>query len=300
MPGILLGEVAALSAALAWAVAAVWFERVGRQVRPMELNLLKGSGALLLMLATLLLTGDWFAHLPPLALVLLLLSGALGIGLGDSAYFEALRRLGVRRALLLGTLAPPMTALLGLLLGETLSFSAWAGVLLTSAGVAWVITERTPGNTAVQQSDVRRGVLFGVAAALAQAGGAILSRLVFLQTTVSPLQSAILRLAAGVALLFVLLLVQRQALLGWRKLPQARQLLGWLALAVLVGTFLAIWLQQISFKLAPTAIAQTLLATSPIFGLPIAWRMGEKLSPRAILGVLVAVGGVMLLFLGPQ
>ena len=101
-------------------------------------------------------------------------------------------------------------------------------------------------------------------------------------------------------LLFVLLLVQRQALLGWRKLPQARQLLGWLALAVLVGTFLAIWLQQISFKLAPTAIAQTLLATSPIFGLPIAWRMGEKLSPRAILGVLVAVGGVMLLFLGPQ
>lgn len=295
---MILGALAALSAALAWAVAAVWFERVGRHVRPMELNLLKGLGAILLMTLTLLVLGDSLAALPGWALGLLLLSGALGIGLGDSAYFAALRRVGVRRALLLGTLAPPLTALLGLFLGERLALSAWLGILLTSAGVAWVITERTAGQDG-RERQPWAGIGFGFFAALAQAGGAVLSRLVFLQTTVSPLQSALLRLAAGVSLLLVLLLVQRQRVLGWRQLPQARQLAGWLALAVLIGTFLAIWLQQISFKLAPTAIAQTLLATSPLFGLPIAWRMGERLSSRSVWGVLLALAGVALLFVGP-
>jgi len=43
-------------------------------------------------------------------------------------------------------------------------------------------------------------------------------------------------------------------------------------------------------------IAQTLLATSPIFIIPIAAQMGEKISIRSVFGVLVAVVKISLLF----
>jgi drug/metabolite transporter (DMT)-like permease len=64
------------------------------------------------------------------------------------------------------------------------------------------------------------------------------------------------------------------------------------------STYLAIWLQQVSLKFAATGIAQALSSTSPLFILPIAAAMGEKISPRAVLGVVIALAGVWLLLSG--
>jgi drug/metabolite transporter (DMT)-like permease len=55
-------------------------------------------------------------------------------------------------------------------------------------------------------------------------------------------------------------------------------------------------LQQISLKFTEAGIAKSLGATSPLFVLPLAIWMGEVVSLRAILGVLVALAGVGLLF----
>ena len=47
-------------------------------------------------------------------MALLLLSGVVGIALGDSFYLAALRRLGTRRALTVEALAPLVAAISGL------------------------------------------------------------------------------------------------------------------------------------------------------------------------------------------
>jgi len=44
--------------------------------------------------------------------MLLLTIGAAGIGIGDSAYFGALKHIGPRRALLIAVLSPPITRIL--------------------------------------------------------------------------------------------------------------------------------------------------------------------------------------------
>ena len=96
------GELAALGGALLWAIASILYRRAGKQVPPRELNLLKGLlGAGLLALTAWALC-DPFPGARPWAIGLLLLSGALGIGLGDTAYFQALNDLGARQALLIG------------------------------------------------------------------------------------------------------------------------------------------------------------------------------------------------------
>jgi drug/metabolite transporter (DMT)-like permease len=66
---------------------------------------------------------------------------------------------------------------------------------------------------------------------------------------------------------------------------------------ILFGTYVAIWMQQLAFKYTNVGIAQTLLATSPLFILPVSALQKEKLSLRSIFGVLVSIAGVALIFL---
>jgi drug/metabolite transporter (DMT)-like permease len=299
---VLAGGLAALGAAALWAVASVIFRRVGEQIPPVELVVLKGIVSLPLLLLTAWALGDPPPGAQPLAVALLLVSGALGIGLGDTAFFGALNELGARQALLLGLLAPPLAALMAWpALGEALPAVAWLGIGITALGVAWVVTERTQGEggKGLQGGQGRpplRGVGLGLLAALCQAGGAVLSRAALAHAPVSALWSAAVRLAAGVAVLLVALALARRPPGRWWKAGAARGLWGPLLAAVVLGTYLALWLQQISLKLVPAGIAQTLIATSPLFVLPLAAWAGEKVSARAVAGAAVALGGVALLF----
>ena len=176
----LLGEVAALATAVLWAVATVLYGRIGRSVSPVALNLMKNVIASAMLWGTLLPSEGILVGLDRHAVILLLLSGAIGIGVGDSVFFQALGWIGPRKALLLMTLSPPMTALLALVfLDEALALRAWFGVVITVCGVGWVIAERTAPVPTGQTFEFG-GAVFALLAALCQAGGAVLSHAAFL------------------------------------------------------------------------------------------------------------------------
>ena len=289
------GEVAALTAAVVWAIASSIYVAVGKQIPPLALNLAKGAIALVLLSLTLALRSMTFPNVPVWAIAVLLLSGAIGIGLGDTAFFTSLNCLGARRGLLLESLAPPITALIALMtLQEHLTLMAWTGIVLTVGGVAWVVVERTP-STPDFQLRPRRGIVFGILAALGQASGAVLSRAALSGTEIDPLWSTLLRLLGGVLVLILLITAQRQQH-GLVILTQSRQLLVTVAIAAFLGTYIAIWLQQTALKFTEAGISQALGATSPIFVIPIAMWMGDRISLRAVIGMAIALAGVWLLF----
>lgn len=291
---MIVGELAALGSALLWALASVAYGRIGQTLPPLGLNLSKGVIAIALIGITLVLGRSAIPVISAENVGLLLLSGAVGIGVGDTLYFEAMGRLGVRQALLIKeALAPPMAALLaGLVLAELLSPPAWAGIGLTLLGVLGVISEQTPQVKARPQL---QGISLGILAAGGQAVGAVLSRAALAQTPVPPLWGALLRLLAGVAVLLMWGLGRRE-IRQWFPGAGSRRLWLALGLAAFGGTYLGIWLQQVGLKYAPAGVAQTLGATSPLFVLPIAIALGERVSLRAWLGVLTAVGGIGILF----
>lgn len=289
------GEIAALAAAFLWAVSSVVYGILGQKIPPLKLNLSKGIVAIALIGITLLLRGELFSQLNLLAIALLLLSGVIGIGLGDTAYFSALNSLGARQTLLISTLSPPISALLALIfLRELLGANAWYGILMTIGGVAWVISERTPSLSA-NISPVR-GIVWAILAALTNAIGAVLSRYALVETDISPLWSTLLRLIGG-TLIIVLLLPFARDRNNERQQPLASvKIVSTIVVTSLGSTYLGIWLQQTALKFSATGIAQTLLATSPVFVIPLAAWMGENISLRAILGVLIAIVGISLLF----
>lgn len=288
-----IGEIAALSAALLWAVSSVIYSRLGLKIPPLQLNLYKGIIAIALILITLLIQGTAFTNLSISTIALLSLSGIIGIGLGDTAYFAALNSLGARRTLLLETVSPPMGALLALIfIGEQLSPSVWCGILLTIIGIAWVISERNPVNNI---SVSRQGIIWGILAAIAQASGAVISRFALLQSDISPLESSLIRLVGGTVIVICLLFLPvAKTEVKWQLSGRS---IGIVAIAAFGSTYLGIWLQQTSLKFAPTGIAQTFLATSPLFILPIVALQGERISLRAILGVVVSLSGIAIMFI---
>jgi drug/metabolite transporter (DMT)-like permease len=291
------GELFALGAAFLWALSSILFKTLGKTIRPLELNLIKGISGFILFAITSLVIGEVFTTIPPAAVLALAVSGAVGIGFGDTMFFEAINRLGARRALLITILAPPMTVIFAwIFLSESLSLAAWIGILITILGVAWVITEKNK-NEQVENKFTWLGVFFGFLAALTQAGGAVLSRWALTESSVSALQSALIRLLAGTAVLLLWILIRREKVGLWLKPVPKKQIWGVLAAVILFGTYIAIWLQQLAFKFTNVGIAQTLLATSPLFILPVSALQKEKLSLRSILGVLISIAGVALIFL---
>jgi len=289
------GESAALGAACLWAISSAIYGRLGQKISPLYLNLLKGAIAIALILLTLLVRGELIPEIATKNLFLLLLSGVIGIGLGDTAFFAALNCLGARRALLMETLAPPITAIFALVfLQESLSAGAWIGIMLTVLGVAWVVTERVndPENYPLR---LKTGIIYGAIAALALAIGGVLSRSALVDTSISPLWAALLRIIAGVTSLLLWIPLRRQQDLFMPKQVSLSFVAG-IGFAAFAGTYLGIWLQQSAIKFTAVGIALTLTNTAPLFVLPIAAFSGEKLSLRAICGAIVATCGISIIF----
>tara|TARA_B100000700_G_scaffold291372_1_gene350327 strand:- start:269 stop:1153 length:885 start_codon:yes stop_codon:yes gene_type:complete len=287
------GQLAALTAAAFWAVASILYHRAGAHFSALQMNLIKGAIASPLLFAMSALVGAPFGFSS--GLWLLALSGVIGITVGDSWHFAALRRLGPWHAMLLEYLAPPLAALMAwLFLNDGLTGIEIIGAMITLLGVLLVVTERTP---AQQPSLSFSGVLFGCGAALCQATGLVMAFSVLQTDALDPINAAFIRLAAGSILLAIIVgLSQRhafQAIFRQCRAINPMPLLG----AIFFGTFLAIWLQQLSIAHINPGLTQTLLSTAPLFLIPISLLKKQTITLRSVSGALVSLGGIAILFL---
>ncbi|WP_224091536.1 DMT family transporter [Nostoc sp. MS1] len=290
------GEIAALLAACLWAIASVLYGIVGQRIAPLQLNLIKGIVAIAFLCLTIWLTGESLSISTPAPILLLCLSGVVGIGLGDTAFLAAINNLGARRVLLIGTLAPPMTAIAAnILLQERLNFNAWCGIILTIMGVAWVVTERVPNSEITNSKSSVKGIIFAVLAAITNAAGTVISRAAFTSGNVTPLWAALLRLSAAELILVIGISLSYKHQISSNPHRPSWQIILIGCFASFCGTYLGIWLQQTAIKLTAAGIASTIMQTSPLFVIPLAIATGEKVTWRAIAGVIIAIVGIGIL-----
>jgi drug/metabolite transporter (DMT)-like permease len=69
------------------------------------------------------------------------------------------------------------------------------------------------------------------------------------------------------------------------------------AIGAIAGPFLGVGLSLLAVQLAPTGVAASLMATTPILMLPVARMRGESIGVAGLLGAVLAVAGVALLLL---
>lgn len=280
------GALAALAAALCWTLASSLWRRLRTSLSSARLNLLKNLLALTLQLPLLAAFGPW--AVPPGPLLLLALSGVVGIALGDSLFFAALRRLGTRRTLTIEAGGPALTALAGaVVLGEGLQAVQWLGIGLISAAVLLVVRRQPPPSA--RPGDVGLGVLLAFGALVCGSTGALLARSALRAEGLPPLQAATVRLACAALVMLPLLRG-----LPWpppRPRPQGAR---WplVLVATLLGTSAGIVLQQAALQRLPGGVAVALMATAPVMALPLARWEGDRPGGAGVAAALMALAGV--------
>lgn len=293
---ILIGELAALATAACWSVGSLLFAYVTEQVGAFALNQFRITLAALILTVLLLVTG--LARTVPAlgdpAMGWLVLSGLVGLVIGDSGYFGSLARLGPRVTTLLSALTPPITAVLAwLFLDEKLGRFGMAGMALTMAGVVWVILDRPA--TAMPAGHRLQGILLGILSAICQAVGLILARR-GMGEDLDPLVAVAIRMVAAALVIWAVAVVLRRLAAPARILRDPGVRLAALG-ATLLGPLLGVWLSLVAVRHAGTAVAATLMSTVPILILPLVVLVRkEPVGGRAVLGAVLAVAGVALLF----
>lgn len=285
-----LGIGLALVSALSWAVGSTLYKRLGEDVPALGLNLITSVLGLLLLLAVVATSGG--PHLPGSAPWLLACSGIIGITVGDTLFFKALRDLDAHAVVVLSMLAPVLTIGLAVVwLGEQPRPQAWAGIALVLCGVGAVLSTHLAGSAPGRN---RRGVGFGLGAVVAMAAGTVVAKEGLVG--VSALDATCVRVGAGTLGLVAVALVRGG--LSAQLAPCLRpQVLPRLLIGVAVVTLGGFWALHASLQAIDLAVAASLHATEPLFVLPIAafW-LGERVTTRAIVGASASVAGVVVLY----
>jgi len=189
-------ELAALGAATCWALTGLISAGPAGHLGAPAFNRVRQIFVTGLLALYVVATGTW-RELDAASVGPLLLSGLIGIFVGDTLLFATLNRLGPRRSGILFALNAPIAALLGwLVLGEALPVAAMMGIALTATGVFLAILF---GKRRAQihewetiKGPLSIGVLLGLGAATGQAIGSILVRPV-MATGLDPFVASLLR-----------------------------------------------------------------------------------------------------------
>lgn len=290
---LLLGEIACLSAALCWAVSVTLFRRPVAEQGAVTVNFGKNAIAAVLLGITALALGQLsgLATVSTSTLVAIVVSGWLGLSLGDSALFLAVGHIGVHRTLLCQTLAPIFTALLSyLLVDEVMSLLQAGGALLVLIGVAIVVA---PGRGEERTSFAWIGLFWGAVSAFGQGAGVALTKTAMRELPI--FAAAFLRQSAAVLGLIVVLALQRRLRHSLALFTSRSRFLS-LLLPALLSAVIGFSLATAGIAWASAAVAAVLLATSPIFGLFVEARFGQgSITWRGLLGTTVAIAGVAVL-----
>ena len=296
-----MGEFAALATSVCWSLTSIQFTLAGRRIGSTIVNRVRLVMAVVfLSLAHLVLYGQlWPLDAELFRWGWLGLSGTIGLVIGDTCLFQAFVLIGPRRSMLIMTSVPVISTLLAWVwLGEALNPLEIAAILLTVGGIAWVVAERQPEGSAPadSQREYALGILLGLGGAAGQALGLVTAKQGLVGDFPS-LSAALIRMMIASVAIWLVTLVQRQAGPTLRSLRD-RRTIGLLVLGTLTGPFAGVWLSMAAVQNTAVGIASTLMALSPIKLIPLErWVFDERVSPRAVIGTVIALAGSAMIFL---
>ena len=293
------GEYAALTAALLWAGSSLLYTQV--RLTAWQLNFSKivfaACMVFLQLRATSFFTGEAGFVAPQSAWFWLGLSGVVGLVIGDTFFFRSLQILGARKCLVVTTTSPIFAVFLGaLFLKEIPGWGNLLGVVITVWGVGIVVSRQAEDDVpGLYPGSTTRGIVYGLAAAVCQAIGAVMAR--HAMSTCGPLEATFIRLFVAGAVAFPVVLVRSELKTIFQQVFQRQTLVRFVP-AIICGTWFGVWLSQIALKYSTAAVAQTLLSTSPIFAIPLVWIVfGRRSSYSVFVGACIAVAGIFLISL---
>jgi drug/metabolite transporter (DMT)-like permease len=299
-----LGHLAALGTSVSWSMTSIFFTLSGRKVGSPIVNRTRLLLAVGFAAITHRITqGSFFpVDAEPFRWGWLGLSGFIGYVLGDGALFQAFVMIGPRLSTLLMALVPVFSTILAwVLLDEVLAPLQLLGIGLSVSGVMVVVSERQPK---LSQAVITRtpreyafGLLFGLGGALGQALGLLASRM-GLEGDFAALSGNMIRLITATVIIWLITAAQGKVRAGFQALRQNPDAFKAITAGAFAGPFIGVWFSLVAVQRAPLGVASTLMSLMPIILIPISRVLfGDRITPRAIVGTVIAFAGTVILFL---
>jgi len=277
---MIIAELAALSAAFCWALSGLISINAIRKLGPLAFNRVRMSFVFLLLAGISLLTGEW-REFPLDTIQTLMISGLIGIFLGDTALFAALQRLGPSRTSIVFTFHAPMTVIMGwFILEEHLPWLTLLGCGIVTVGVLIAILGRRnnkePKSIDSTQGRLRYGIILGLLAAFGQAAGSIIARPIMVEG-VDPVTASAIRV--GISALCLLCVGFIPNPLFRPKTHYTLKLIGIIMLSGLLAMGIGMTLLLYGLAIGDAGVVSTLAATQPVLILPLLWLSTGKSPP---------------------
>ena len=303
-----LGELAALATAILWAVCSVFFTLGSRRIGATPVNMTRLAFAIGFISAFHLYQQQTLFpyQTEPWRWGVLALSSILGLVIGDGALFYAFMKIGPQLSMLVMTLVPVCSAFFAwLCFGEPIYPHEYLGIALTIAAIGWVVTERRypqqhedPPSAAElkqQRKDFAAGVGLALVGVLGQTANLVVTKYALVDDY-SELSATSVRILVALVWLTVWMACRGQLWSAWRSLSDIRACI-YTAAGAFVGPFLGIWFSYIAIEATRIGVAATIMATPPLILIPLGRMfLNERITPRAIVGTVVAIIGVAVLF----
>jgi drug/metabolite transporter (DMT)-like permease len=247
------------------------------------------------LISTILIMGYKF-DLSESQFLNLIISGVIGLVIGDSFLFKSFQMIGARISMLLMALSPGMSTLLAFIfLNERITILGMVGIFITITGIALVVLER---NTNLKYKVSGLGIFYGFMGALGQSAGLIFAKFAFAEGHIVAFVATFVRIFASVIILLPIIILLKRYKNPYKMFRKNKSAFGSTLLGTVLGPYLGITFSLIAIENTKVGIAATLMSTMPIIMLPmVKYIYKEKLSWRAITGAVIAVLGVALIFL---
>jgi DME family drug/metabolite transporter len=297
----MIGELAALGAAISWAIAPILYRNALVNTNPISANIIRcvtNGIVLTVFLVAFGLTGI-LASLPPWVLIFTVISGAIGLGVGDTLYMWGIKILGISRAVPLASTYP----LFGLiwatwLLGQPLSVITLTGAAIILLGI-WLLSRKNHAETTKHKGKL---VLLGVVASL---GTAVIWSIsltmmnIVVSSGVVGLDTNYAIVTLRIASIAVLLTVFSPFIdKGHGFLKISKKVIVLLCAGGLIANGLGWLLMNYSFLFTSETAAVPISSTSPLFAALAGFLFfREKATLLPILGVISIVAGIILIFI---
>ncbi len=292
------GELAALLTAVFWAFTAMAFEVASRHIGSLAVNMIRLVLAFIFLSVFNLVARGYI--LPVDAgvheWVWLSVSGLVGFVFGDYFLFKSYAMISARIAMLIMTLVPPITAVIGwMILGETMSGQEITGMILTVSGISMAIFSRGGENgRKIKLNYAPMGLLMALLGTIGQAVGLVLSK--YGMGSYHAFAATQIRIIAAMFGFAVIIILLNKGGLIRKAFKSKKGMIG-TGIGSVFGPFLGVSFSLVAVKYASTGVASTLMAIVPILLIPPAVLFfKQRVTWLEILGAFISVGGVTLFF----
>jgi len=297
----MIGELAALGAAICWTVSAIMYKEALFKTKPVSANIVRLVCTSIILVACLAIIGKFgvLMNLPAYAVVLACVSGIIGLGFGDTLYMMSLKLIGVARAVPITCVYPLFNLLWAVfLVEEPITLSVILGAVTIVFGI-WLLRQETDVGTAETEKKILvKGVAYALATAVMWSVSITMIDMAVTLPETSSLDHALAINTIRVAAIAVSLLVSAPIIdRGFGFLKMQRKTLAALIFGGIVALGLGWFFLTYSFTNTSESRAVPISSTTPLFStLSGIVFLHEKVTARNAVGSIMIVVGIFLIF----